>query len=100
MTDEAILSLPHTVRIDSRGNIYWAESRPPNYVFNSGGVFIGSIGACGAGPGELTNIETFNIDSGSNFHVFDASISRISQFSSDFSFVRNSTQLTVQAGQS
>ena len=89
MTDEAILSLPHTVHIDSRGNIFWAESRPPIYVFNSDGVFIGSIGAYGAGPGELRDIETFNIDSGGNFHVFDASISRISQFSSDFSFVRS-----------
>ena len=89
MTDEAILSLPHTVRIDSRGNIFWAESKPPIYVFNSDGVFIGSIGAYGAGPGELRDIETFNIDSGGTFHVFDASISRISQFSSDFSFVRS-----------
>ena len=89
MTDEAILSLPHTVHIDSKGNIFWAESSPPIYVFNSDGVFIGSIGAYGAGPGELRDIETFNIDSGGDFHVFDASISRISLFSSDFSFVRS-----------
>ncbi len=89
MTDEAILSLPHTVRIDDRGHIFWAESRPPIYVFNRDGVYIGSVGANGAGPGELRDIETFNIDSGGNFHVFDASTSRISLFSSDYSFVRS-----------
>ena len=89
MTDESILSLPHTVRIDGRGNIFWAESNPPIYVFNSGGVFIGSVGARGVGPGEFIGVETFNVDNDGNFHVFDASTFRISLFSSDYSFIRS-----------
>lgn len=89
MTDEAILSSSHTVRIDNGGRIFWVESRPPVYVFNHNGVFIGSIGAEGSGPGELRGIETFNIDSAGDFHIFDASVNRVSLFSSDYSFVRS-----------
>ncbi len=89
MTDEAILSLPHTVHIDRGGNIFWAEYDPPIYVFNGDGVFTGSVGVRGVGPGELIRIETFNIDDIGNLHVFDASTSRISLFSSDYSFIRS-----------
>jgi tripartite motif-containing protein 71 len=85
---EGQLDGPHTVAIDSSGNVYVADYRNSRIQkFDSNGKFITMWGSKGSGEGQFKGPEALAVDSSGNVYVCDTINNRIQKFDSNGKFI-------------
>jgi uncharacterized protein (TIGR03663 family) len=84
------LEQPHGLAVDSKGNVYVADSAKHHVVvFGPDGKLLREIGSFGAGPGQFNEPHGLAVDKSGNLYVADTWNARVDKFDPNGAFLKS-----------